>query len=79
MMLTRKDVAEQSGLMRRSAGGRRRDRRPAEASRADIVLGSACIILGAMRALGVECFTLSINSLRSASSRDVQRPRSDGE
>lgn len=64
MMLTRKDVAEQMALYSSLPLAERRRIVGLPASRADIVLGSACIILGALRALDVESFTLSINGLR---------------
>lgn len=80
MMLTRKDVAEQVELYASLPLAERRRIAGLPASRADIVLGSACIILGAMRALDVECFTLSINGLRHGVLLEMcEGPRSDGE
>lgn len=80
MMLTRKDVAEQVELYASLPLAERRRIAGLPASRADIVLSSACIILGAMRALDVECFTLSINGLRHGVLLEMcEGPRSDGE
>ncbi len=64
MRLTREDV---EGQMRRYAActlDERRRIRGLPSSRADLVLGSACIVLCAMEALGIGSFTVSINGLR---------------
>lgn len=64
MRLTREDV---EGQMRRYAGAtldERRRIRGLPPSRADLVLGSACIVLCAMEVLGADSFTVSINGLR---------------
>ena len=64
MRLTRGDI---EGQMRRYAGAtldERRRIRGLPSSRADLVLGSACIVLCAMETLGADSFTVSINGLR---------------
>ena len=64
LRLTREDIEGQMGRYAASTLDERRRIRGLPASRADLVLGSACIVLCAMEALGIAAFTVSINGLR---------------
>ena len=64
MTLTRRDLEKQARLYASLTLPERRRIVGLPASRADVVLGSACIVLCAMEALDVPSFTLSINGLR---------------